>query len=433
MSDISIHARSHSSLDNMLLQTMGLDTHQWTSKKKLNFPMGINLDWSAIQNRVETHPYEANVDIPEFMGWKPLHVALNNATVDPVSVCVLKSLIQACPESVDTFAIQIACQNHHNSSEILEKLLEAKPSLARDKDDYGCLPIHHAASAGNYNATKILSNCYRQGLFMKDSCGMLPLHHACWQPYLDSDNLALHKCVDTLHLILEEISMGSPLQLIDALDTRDTFGMNPIEYATSGFLLSTSLKGRYDPNKNSLKLLIICIKAQIASQFKIQNFSEFPVAHATIFFISNNTKNTSCEVKEQLGIEYRLIMKSVLAFGRDSEAVIRKLAKTNSVHPLHLAMTCGLTNENGLGEMMDYYSVLLEGDDFVSSLLEEANVRQNSKTASDVSSFLLKQAHTIHNIAEAPELSKKAKPNESYINRTKKKRTFFACCKKLSS
>ena len=166
-------------------------------------------------------------------GESPLHRACSNPNVTPG---IIKLLIDAAPDSVRVVSnlrwtpLMWLCANveldEADSMQIIKLLIEQHPEALRHVNQFGCLPIHRAASDGKSTEfCRVLIEAYPGSERMTDGSGALPFHRACI-----GDSL---KTVEYLYSLYPDAIARTD----DNDDDSYNEGSYPIHYAIEGSAL----------------------------------------------------------------------------------------------------------------------------------------------------------------------------------------------------
>jgi len=151
--------------------------------------------------------YREAIHIPDTCGWLPIHELAHNIELEEAA-----------------------------SVEILQFMLNIDPTVARERIDDGCLPIHHAIDKKATDFCKLLIDVYPESLRVRSSDGILPIHCA-----LKADRADV---VDTIEYMLDLYP-----QSIDATDRQ---GLTPFHRSAQGKRADiVELLLKYDPDAAS--------------------------------------------------------------------------------------------------------------------------------------------------------------------------------------
>jgi len=196
-----------------------------------------------------------SIQLLDGRGRTPLHLACGN---NRVNLDVFKLLFNSWPEAIRMRNISGRLPIHdlcHNIDiemtqlgkialyEILQFMLDFDPALARERDESGYLPLHHAVDGMSTEFCKVLIKAYPESVRIESNDETLPIHEACGGCKTRDD------LVDTIQHLLELYP--------ESINARDERGLLPFHYAASkaghGRIDIMELLLKHDPDAASKK------------------------------------------------------------------------------------------------------------------------------------------------------------------------------------
>jgi len=133
----------------------------------------------------ESNP--SSLQLHNFHGDSPLHIACSNETMNPKTI---RLLLGVWPKSSrqrgHSFCLPVhllCCNNGSDddaSLEILTLLVDSFPEAVQEVDGEGNLPVHLAARCKSWGFCKTLIDRYPESVRITRDNDGLPIHYACW-------------------------------------------------------------------------------------------------------------------------------------------------------------------------------------------------------------------------------------------------------------
>jgi len=125
-----------------------------------------------------------------------LHLACRNKNV---TLELFKFIFNIWPEAIrlgDQFGrspLEYLCSNHHSnhttSLDILQYMISIDPTLPRERDIGGCLPLHSAVRGMPFDFCKVLIDLHPESVRIASNIRGLPVHNACSNGNRDASEL----------------------------------------------------------------------------------------------------------------------------------------------------------------------------------------------------------------------------------------------------
>ena len=103
-------------------------------------------------------------------------------------VCGLSTIFDFCGDDDNDYDYELI--------EILKLLLDKDPTLLRERDNYGHLPLHYAIDVKSTDFCKVVIDAYPEAVRIRSNDGSLPIHIACREG-------ERHDTVKTIRYLLE--------------------------------------------------------------------------------------------------------------------------------------------------------------------------------------------------------------------------------------